>query len=124
MGRLLGLAMFLLAGALIAFPLVRTLPQVYLYAAALGVAGGVVTVVFFGVWGQTFGPAHLGKIQGAAQMLTALASAAGPLLLAVCQRWTGSYTPRFQGAAAVAAVLALCAWCVPLPAPPLKSHEV
>ena len=114
-GRLLALAMVLLMVALLSLPLVETLPQVYVYAAEMGVAGGMVTVLFFSVWGQVFGPAHLGKIQGAAQMLTVLASAGGPLLLAACQRWTGSYVPLFQGAALAAGLLGLCAGWVPVP---------
>src|SRR5262249_49184889 len=73
-GRLLAVAMLLLAAALLCFALVHSLWQVYLYAAAMGVAGGMVTVIFFGVWGQAFGTTHLGKIQGAAQMMTVLAS--------------------------------------------------
>ena len=115
LGRLMAAAMAVLATALLAFPLVRTLPQVYLYAATLGVAGGMVTVLFFAVWGQAFGPMHLGKIQGAAQMLTVLASAAGPLLLASCQRWTGSYVPLFRAAAVACGLLALAAWWVRVP---------
>jgi MFS family permease len=114
-GRLLSLAMLLLTAALLCFPLVRSLWQVYLYAAAMGVAGGMVTVIFFGVWGQAFGTAHLGKIQGAAQMLTVPASAAGPLLLAAGQRAFGSYVPVFQYVAAVVALFGVAAWLVPLP---------
>jgi cyanate permease len=37
--------------------------------------------------------AHLGRIQGAAQMLTVLASAIGPLLFAQSSERLGSYTP-------------------------------
>jgi hypothetical protein len=36
----------------------------------MGVAGGMLTVLFFIVWKQAFGQRHLGKIQGAAQMLS------------------------------------------------------
>jgi MFS family permease len=115
MGRLLTAAMLILAGALLALPLVETLLHVYLYAAALGVAGGMVTVIFFGVWGPTFGTAHLGKIQGAAQMLTVLASAGGPLLLAWSRQQWQTYVPMFQFAAAAAALLGLAAWWVPVP---------
>jgi MFS family permease len=116
-GRLLAAAMALFAAALLAYPLIATLTEVYAYAAALAITGGMVTVIFFGVWGQVYGPAHLGKIQGAAQMLTVLASAAGPLALAACHEETGSYDPLFRSAAAAAAVLAACAWCVPAPRP-------
>src|SRR5262249_40907647 len=103
--------------ALLAFPTVRTQPQVYLYAASLALAGGMLTVIFFAVWRQAFGTAHLGKIQGAAQMLTVLASAVGPLLVAACKSWTGSYSPLFPLAAAVFALLSVCAWLVPMPRP-------
>jgi MFS family permease len=113
--RLLSGAMLLLAGPLLCFPLVQSLWQVYLYAAALGVAGGMVTVLFFGVWGRAFGTTHLGKIQGAAQMLTVLASAAGPLLLATGQRAHGSYVPVLAYLAGAAGLFAVAAWVVPLP---------
>ena len=59
----------------------------------LGYSGGMVTVLFFAVWGHAFGQAHLGRIQGAAQMLTVLASAIGPLIFAKGFELTGSYTP-------------------------------
>ncbi len=111
-GRLLGAAMALFAAALLAYPLIATPTEVYAYAAALAVTGGMVTVIFFGVWGQVYGPAHLGKIQGAAQMLTVLASAAGPLALAACHARTGSYVLVFQIAAATAAVMAVGAMSV------------
>ena len=67
--------MAVLAAALLWLPLVRTYIQVMIYGIAMGVAGGVVTVVFFSVWGQVFGRSHLGRIQGCAQMMTVLASA-------------------------------------------------
>ncbi|MFM8273467.1 MAG: MFS transporter, partial [Gemmata sp.] len=76
---------------------------------------------FFTVWRQAFGPAHLGQIQGAAQLLTVLASAAGPLVLAAGQRACGSYAPVVQNLAATAAAFAVAALLVPLPsatAPP------
>jgi MFS family permease len=114
-GKLLAGAMVLLAVAMVCFPLVRTLWKVYLYAVAMGIAGGMVTVVFFGIWARGFGTAHLGKIQGAAQMLTVLASAVGPLLLAAGKARFGTYVPAFQAGAAAAAVLAVAAWLVPLP---------
>jgi MFS family permease len=121
LGVLLAASLSIQAAALAAFPSVSTLPQVYAYAAAMGAAGGVLTVVFFTVWRQAFGPAHLGQIQGAAQLLTVLASAAGPLVLAAGQRAYGSYAPVVQNLAATAAAFAVAALLVPLPsatAPP------
>jgi MFS family permease len=117
LGKLLGVALVILAAALLAFPLVHTLVEVYLYAAALGVSGGMITVLFFAVWRQAYGPAHLGKIQGAAQLLTVIASAFGPLLLALGKSQTGSYTLMFQNLAVISGVMALLALWVPLPQP-------
>jgi MFS family permease len=124
LGVLLAAGLVIQSLALAAFPAVSTLPQVYAYAAAMGVAGGVLTVVFFTVWRQAFGPAHLGQIQGAAQLLTVLASAAGPLVLAAGQRASGSYAPVVQKLALVAAAFAVAALVVPLPVPdtPRKEH--
>jgi MFS family permease len=113
--RLMGVGMAVLACALIALPLVRSLAHVYLYAAAMGIAGGVVTVVFFSVWGKVYGRSHLGKIQGCAQMMTVLASAIGPLLLAGTLARTGSYDAVFHGLAAVVVALGVASWTVRLP---------
>jgi MFS family permease len=108
--RLLAVAMAVLTVALLWFPHVQTLTEVYLYAAIMGSAGGMVTVLFFAVWGQAFGPAHLGKIQGAAQMLTVFASAGGPLLLALSKQTYGSYLPLFKAAAIASGILGVAAW--------------
>ena len=113
--RLMGVGMAVLAAALIALPLVRTYGQVVLYGCAMGISGGVVTVVFFSVWGQAFGRNHLGRIQGCAQMLTVFASAVGPLLLAGTLRQTGSYDLIFNSLAVVVVLLGIACWYVPLP---------
>lgn len=113
--RLMGIGMAVLSCALIALPLVRSYTDVVLYGAAMGIAGGVVTVVFFSVWGQVYGRRDLGKIQGCAQMMTVLASAVGPLLLAQTLERTGSYNPIFYGLAAIVALLGAGSWLVPLP---------
>jgi MFS family permease len=110
MHRLLCGAMLVLAAAMALFPFVTTLPEVYAYAVLMSVAGGMVTVLFFAVWSHAFGPAHLGKIQGAAQLLTVLSSAAGPLLVAGSKQHYGSYLPLFYALAAVSAVLGVIAW--------------
>ncbi|HUY31970.1 MAG TPA: MFS transporter [Pirellulales bacterium] len=115
LNRLLAVGMVLLAASLAALPLVRTSVALYAYAMTMGLSGGIVTVSFFTVWRVAFGPAHLGKIQGAAQMLTVLASAVGPLLLACVQHQTGSYLAMFYLGAPAALVLGLAAWLVPLP---------
>jgi MFS family permease len=113
--RLSGLGMAALAVALVLLPLVRTYTHVLVYGAIMGIAGGVVTVVFFSVWGQVFGRAHLGRIQGAAQMMTVFASAVGPLLLAETLRSTGSYNLIFNLLAVLTVALGVGAWFVALP---------
>ncbi|MGC3960840.1 MAG: MFS transporter [Verrucomicrobiota bacterium] len=115
MQKLLTLAMALLAGALLSLPWLRAVWQVDIFAIVMGVAGGFVIVIFFSFWARTFGRAQLGRIQGAAQMLTVLASALGPLVLAKCHAWTGSYATVFYALAAVVMLLGGAAWFVPLP---------
>jgi len=87
------------------------------WATAMGLGGGLVMVLFFTVWPHVFGRRHLGRIQGAAQALTVVASAIGPLLLAWCVDWTGSYTAMFRILAGVIALMSIAALVVPIPAP-------
>ena len=68
MQRLLSVAMFLYAAALAVLPLLTTLSQLWIFATLIGLSGGMITVLFFAVWRHAFGPAHLGRIQGAAQI--------------------------------------------------------
>jgi MFS family permease len=117
MNRLMALTMALLAGALLGLPSLKTIPQVDAFAVVMGLAGGFVIVIFFSFWAKAFGPAHLGRIVGTAQMLTVLASAVGPLLLAKCHVLTGSYASVFYALAAVVSLLAVAAWVVKLPRP-------
>jgi MFS family permease len=109
-------ALMLLTGALMALPHVSTFTHVMMQAVAMGLAGGFVMVVFFSFWAKAYGRTHLGRIQGAAQALTVLASAVGPLLLAWCAERTGSYAAAFYVLAAVLAALAAAAWVVSVPA--------
>jgi MFS family permease len=112
MNRLLAISMLLLAASLLALPHVRSEGHVAAYAVVMGLAGGFVVVIFFSFWSAAYGRAHLGKIQGAAQALTVIASAVGPLLLAECVTRTGSYAAVFYVLTFVVLVLALCAWLV------------
>jgi MFS family permease len=105
--RLLALATLLLAPCLAAFPLITTPLHAMLWAAGLGAAGGVVTVVFFALWGRLYGPRHLGKIQGVAQALTVLGSAFGPLLFAAGAARLGGYGKVFLALAPLFVVAAM-----------------
>ncbi len=73
-------------------------------------------VVFFSFWGRAYGPAELGRIQGATQAITVLSSVLGPLLLALCVKWTGSYSGAFYALAVVTTVIGATALGVPMPA--------
>ena len=114
--NLLAISMFVLAGGLAALPHVTTIGQVMAWATAMGLGGGLVMVLFFSVWPRAYGRAHLGRIQGAAQAMTVLASATGPLLLAACIEWTGSYAGMFNILAGVIGLAAFSAVITPLPA--------
>jgi cyanate permease len=110
------IAMLILGAALAALPHVSTTTHVMLQAVAMGIAGGFVMVVFFSFWGRAYGAAHLGRIQGAAQVMTVLFSALGPLLLAWCVSATGSYAFAFYALAAVVVALGATAALVQIPA--------
>ena len=112
---LLLVALVMLAAGLAALPHVATVTHVMAQAVAMGVSGGFVMVVFFSFWGQAYGQAHLGRIQGAAQALTVVASAVGPLLFAWGVERTGSYAPGFYGLSLVVAILAAAAALVRVP---------
>jgi MFS family permease len=114
--NLLAISMLVLAAGLAALPHVATIAQVMAWATAMGLGGGLVMVLFFSVWPRVYGRAHLGRIQGAAQAMTVLASAVGPLLLAACIEWTGSYAGMFNILAGVIGLAAFSALATPLPA--------
>ena len=116
LGRLMAVALCILAAGLVALPHVSSIAHVMAWAVAMGLGGGLVMVLFFSVWGRVFGRRHLGRIQGSAQALTVVASAIGPLLLAWCLESTGSYTAMFHILAATIIAVAVAALLVSLPA--------
>lgn len=113
--KLLAISMLMLSAGLAALPHVTTLGQVMVWATAMGLGGGLVMVLFFSVWPRAYGRKHLGHIQGAAQAMTVLASAVGPLLLAWCVEWTGSYRDMFYVLAGLIALTAIAAVMTRLP---------
>ena len=116
-------AMALLALGLASLPHLRSTAAVYLQAAVMGAAGGLVTVLFFSYWPRTFGNRHLGSIQGVAQFLTVVASAARPLAPAQIQHASGSYTLAFRLLALVTAVLGAAAFIVRQPSRPSPTPQ-
>jgi len=117
MPRLLAIAMGIYGIALAVLPRVTTEAQLWAVFSLLGLAGGMITVLFFAVWGHTFGQAHLGRIQGAAQMLTVLASAVGPLIFEKGHELTGSYAPPIWLLAPCVLLVGVAALGLRLPPP-------
>jgi MFS family permease len=113
--RVLVAALVILATALAALARVTTVADVMAQAVAMGIAGGFVMVVFFSFWGRAYGRTHLGRVQAAAQAMTVVASAVGPLFLALWVDATGSYAAAFYALAAVVALLAVAALLVRVP---------
>src|SRR5688500_674367 len=109
LSTLLAVSLFVLAFGLAALPHVSTIVHVMLWATAMGLGGGLVMVLFFSVWPRVYGRRHLGRIQGAAQAMTVVASAVGPLMLAWCIELTGSYAGMFNILAAIIALTAFAA---------------
>jgi MFS family permease len=118
LARLLAISLAILTLGLAALPHVSLFAQVVAWAIAMGVGGGFVMVLFFSVWPRVYGRRHLGRIQGLAQAMTVLASAVGPVLLAWCVAWTGSYAAMFTILAGVIGSVALCALVIGLPPKP------
>jgi len=102
-------ALVLYAIGLAAIPFVRSYWQLWAVAILLGISGGMIIVIFFSVWSDLFGQRHLGRIQGAAQMLTVISSALGPVLFAKCFELNHSYAPVLFALAGAVLILGLLA---------------
>jgi MFS family permease len=113
---LMVVALVLYAASLVWLPFVTSLATLWGNAVLMGTAGGMITVVFFAIWPEFFGRAHLGRIQGAAQMLTVFSSAIGPWLFAECAARTGSYALALYALTPPVLALAIAAYAVPRPA--------
>jgi MFS family permease len=114
-GKLMAVGMAIVTAALLILPFSHGATGLMLYALLMGCAGGVITVVFFGCWAKAFGRSHLGRIQGAAQVMTVLASALGPYILALGERHRGSIAATFLLLAPVVGLLAAACWVVRVP---------
>lgn len=116
------IALAIYASSLGAIPVLAALWQLWFVALLMGIAGGMIIVIFFAIWSEAFGPRHLGRIQGAAQMLTVISSAAGPVIFAKSFAATGSYSVVLVVLAA--AVLLLAAAAKTVRVPPAKGATV
>jgi len=114
-------ALSLYAAGLLIIPLLHKDLQLLFVAIFIGVAAGMIMVVFFAIWAVAFGKRRLGRIQGAAQFMTVISSALGPIVFAKCHEATHSYTPILFSIAALVVVVGLIAWKAKLPALPGNS---
>lgn len=103
----LGLALIVQGGGLAAFSIVSGMGQLWALASIMGISAGIITVAFFAIWPEVFGKRHLGRIMGASQMLTVLASALGPLLLERGAAMTGTFTRSLLLVAPISLLLGL-----------------
>jgi hypothetical protein len=109
--------LFILSSSLFWFPFVRTEMTITLYGILMGISGSITTILFFSIWGQAYGRAHLGQIQSVAQMMTVVASAVGPEVFTRSFVRFGSYVPAFQILAGIVALLAVWSLLVRVPSP-------
>jgi len=115
LNRLMAVSLSVLAAGLLALPHISTLAMAMGWAVMMGLGGGLVMVLFFSAWPRLYGRRQLGRIQGVAQAMTVLASAVGPLLLALCVEMTGSYAAMFYILAATVSACASAAVAVRMP---------
>lgn len=114
---LTGAALLLLSGSLVWLTQVHDYAGLTGYVVTNALAGSVITVVFFTAWPQLYGRRHLGRIQGAAQMGTVVASALGPLLVAWGRDRFDAYEPVLLAIAGATALLGAAAFFTPRPGP-------
>jgi MFS family permease len=108
-------ALALYAMGLVIVPLMHKQMQLLFVALFIGTAAGMIMVVFFAIWAAAFGRRRLGRIQGAAQFLTVISSAVGPVVFAKCHEATNSYTPILFTIAALVFVVGIVALRAKLP---------
>jgi MFS family permease len=113
---LVALALGLYAIGLAIIPVTHTRTVLFSLSFVIGSAGGMIIVLFFAIWGEAFGTRQLGRIQGAAQFLTVISSALGPVLFAKCFAWNGSYSPLLYAVSSIVLLVGIAALKVSLPA--------
>ena len=75
------------------------------WATAMGLGGGLVMVLFFSVWPRVFGRRASRTDPGRGAGDDGARVGGGPLLLAWCVEWTGSYAAMFRMLAGVIALV-------------------
>lgn len=107
-GSMLGLGAFL---STIASPG----PMAALYGVTLGCASGSIGALSGALYPKWFGVEHIGSIKGIASTAGVIASAIGPLILALGNDAADSYEPVVIGCAIATVIMAVVASIVPTP---------
>ena len=108
--QILAVTMVIYALGLAGMTRVNLAQELNLCGAVVGFSGGMITVIFFAIWGRLFGLRELGRIQGIVQMTTVFASAIGPELFAVAKTTYDSYIPAVYWLAPVIVLFGAAAW--------------
>ncbi len=101
----------LLLASLAALLLTATTAGAVVYGLLLGAGSGLQMVLGGVVWAEYYGRRGLGRVQGAASMVSIVASAVAPLPLAALQQAFAGYGPGlaiFAGVPAACALLVIC----------------
>jgi MFS family permease len=114
--RILAVGMVIYALGLLAMTRVNSALELNVCGAVVGFSGGIITVIFFAIWGRLFGLRELGRIQGIAQMSTVFASAIGPELFAAAKTSYDSYIPAVYWLVPVIVLFGVAAWFIRSPA--------
>lgn len=113
--RLVAINLGVLVLVLVGYAHLDSAVTVICHASVFGFCGGIFSVIYFTGFGHAFGPRHLGKIQGCAQVMTVVASALGPWCLVKVWVATGSYFPLMHWVAPAFLLMAGLAWCTRMP---------
>lgn len=124
LNRLLTAGLVILAVSLATLPMIRTTSMITIYGVAMGISGTITTVLFFTIWGQSFGKRNLGQIQAVAQMLTVLASALGPRVFAECFDRFRDYHGALVALAGASILIASWSWVIRVPRPEEASPPI
>jgi MFS family permease len=112
---LIATSMALLAGAMLAVPLVRPDATAVLYGIAVGAAGAVARSLEAASMPRLFGLRHLGAIRGATVGVGVAASALGPLALSLGYDATGNYVEMLRLLVAIPLAVGVLGLLAPMP---------
>lgn len=108
-------SMGLLAGAMLAVPLITPGLSAVLYGMAVGAAGSASRTLEAASFPRLFGLAHLGSIRGVVSSISVASTAFGPLALSLGHSWTGSYVEVLMVLVALPISVAIAGLLAPEP---------